>query len=339
MSEELLTETQPTPASPPSQPPQQIVVVRTKSAGIAILLAVIFGPLGLLYSTVMGAIVMFIVNILVILLSVVTMGFGLILLIFTWPTCAIWALVAVKSHNKKLLGSIYRAPLENGSGTAVPDVAVSSPEITPEVAVSSPAITPHLAVSPPAITPGVAASSPAIAPEAGPGKGTPRTYSLATVGCVAAIAVVAALALGYLWMNRLPGRSKPDSNTPADTCAFCGTWNYVGNVFAVDPGKSYLKISQAGTGKFKIIEGFYQDGRVTWHDDTVRNADGIYLKMLNGRLEGRFVTSNFLYSTHGNETTYTITCELISNNKMRYSVWSAIRGGKAEQFVATKIGN
>ena len=87
------------------------------------------------------------------------------------------------------------------------------------------------------------------------------------------------------------------------------------------------------------IEGFYQDVRITWHDDPVRNADGIYLKMLNGRLEGRFVTSNFLYSTHGNETTYTITCELISNNKMRYSVWSAIRGGKAEKFVATKIGN
>lgn len=125
----------------------------------------------------------------------------------------------------------------------------------------------------------------------------------------------------------------------ADVCVFCGTWNYVGNVFAVDPGKSYLKISQAGTGKFKIIEGFYQDGKITWHDDPVRNANGIYLRMLNGRLEGRFVTSNFLYSTHGNETTYTITCELISNNKMRYSVWSAIRGGKAEKFVATKISN
>jgi hypothetical protein len=127
----------------------------------------------------------------------------------------------------------------------------------------------------------------------------------------------------------------------ADTCAFCGTWNY-------DPNKSYLKISQAGTGKFKLIEGaccgrqgrgdFDQNTGITWHDDPVRNADGIYLKMLNGRLEGRFVTSNFHYATGGRETTYKITCELTSNNKMRYSVWSAITG-KTLTFVATKIGN
>jgi len=127
----------------------------------------------------------------------------------------------------------------------------------------------------------------------------------------------------------------------ADTCAFCGTWNY-------DPNKSYLKISQAGTGKFKIVEGaccgrqgrgdFDQNTGITWHDDPVRNADGIYLKMLNGRLEGRFVTSNFHYATGGRETTYKITCELTSNNKMRYSVWSAITG-KTLTFVPTKIGN
>jgi hypothetical protein len=59
--------------------------------------------------------------------------------------------------------------------------------------------------------------------------------------------------------------------------------------------------------------------------------------MLNGRLEGRFVTSNFHYATSGQETTYKITCELMSN-KMRYSVWSAITG-KTLKFVATKISN
>ena len=45
------------PTSSPSQQPQRIVVVPVKSVGLAILLAVIFGPLGLLYSMVMGAIV------------------------------------------------------------------------------------------------------------------------------------------------------------------------------------------------------------------------------------------------------------------------------------------
>ena len=88
---------QPLPTLSPSPQPQRIVVVPTKSVGLAILLAVIFGPLGLLYSTVMGAIVMFIVNIVV---ALVTVGFGLIL---TWPICGVWAAVAVKSYNKKLL--------------------------------------------------------------------------------------------------------------------------------------------------------------------------------------------------------------------------------------------
>jgi hypothetical protein len=90
MSEEQLTETQSTPTSSPSHPPQRIVVVSAKSTGIAIILAVIFGPLVLLYLTVMGAIVMFVVNILI---AFVTMGFGLIL---TWPICGVWAAVAGK---------------------------------------------------------------------------------------------------------------------------------------------------------------------------------------------------------------------------------------------------
>jgi len=48
---------------------------------------------------VLGAFVMFVVNILV---GIVTMGFGLFL---TWPICGVWAALAVMSHNKKLLGA------------------------------------------------------------------------------------------------------------------------------------------------------------------------------------------------------------------------------------------
>jgi hypothetical protein len=123
-----------------------------------------------------------------------------------------------------------------------------------------------------------------------------------------------------------------------DDCAFCGTWHFVGSPIEVIPNGYYLKISRAGTGKLKLIEGFNEGDKISWSDDPVRNADGIYLKMLNGRLEARFVTSNFLYSTQGNETTYRITCELLSSKKMRYSVWSAIRG-KTDKFVGTNIGN
>lgn len=116
-----------------------------------------------------------------------------------------------------------------------------------------------------------------------------------------------------------------------------------------DFNQGYLKISQAGMGKFKIAEGYVgTDNKMRWDDGIhVRNrwcglsgASGAsYLKMLNGKLVGSFVTCNWLYSTEGNETPYKITCELTSNNKMRYSVWSAIRGGKPLEFVATKISN
>jgi hypothetical protein len=44
----------PTQPSPSSQQPQRIVVVPTRSIGLAIFLGVAFGPLGLLYSTVTG---------------------------------------------------------------------------------------------------------------------------------------------------------------------------------------------------------------------------------------------------------------------------------------------
>jgi|CZKF01.1.fsa_nt_gi hypothetical protein len=106
----------------PSQP--VIIVASTKSTGLAIILALLFGPLGLLYSSVLGAIVMFLVSILVIIF---TAGLGLIL---TQPICAVWAALAAMSHNKKLLGGIYRQPIESGSSNVVPDVAVTSPPTT-----------------------------------------------------------------------------------------------------------------------------------------------------------------------------------------------------------------
>jgi hypothetical protein len=61
-----------------------------KSIGTAVLLS---GPLGMLYSTVVGAFVMFIVNLLAIF---GTFGLGLL---FTWPLCIVWAAVAANSTN------------------------------------------------------------------------------------------------------------------------------------------------------------------------------------------------------------------------------------------------
>ncbi|EKU70564.1 hypothetical protein [Selenomonas sp. F0473] len=77
--------------------PKAIVVQSIKNVGLAAGLALFFGPIGMLYSTIMGAVVMLIVNIIV---GLFTLGFGLIV---TLPIGAIWAYIAAKKYNENLL--------------------------------------------------------------------------------------------------------------------------------------------------------------------------------------------------------------------------------------------
>jgi hypothetical protein len=76
--------------------PQHVIVTSPKSIGLALVLTFFFGPLGMLYSTTTGGIVMFIVTIVV---GIFTVGIGLFV---TWPICMIWAAVAASNSNKKL---------------------------------------------------------------------------------------------------------------------------------------------------------------------------------------------------------------------------------------------
>jgi hypothetical protein len=88
-------------APPSPMAVQQTTVIQLgsqKSVAGAVLLAFFFGPLGMLYATVPGALVMFFVSILV---AVATLGLGLLI---TLPICAIWAGVAASSHNNRLQG-------------------------------------------------------------------------------------------------------------------------------------------------------------------------------------------------------------------------------------------
>ena len=77
--------------------PDTIVVKSTKSPGVAILLTILLGPIGMLYSTIVGAVIMLVVNVVI---GIVTLGFGLVL---TWPVCVVWAAVAASSYNKRIL--------------------------------------------------------------------------------------------------------------------------------------------------------------------------------------------------------------------------------------------
>ncbi len=69
---------------------------RQKSAGVAFILAFLFGPLGMLYSTVLGAFLMAAVMIVGgLFIGALTLGFGLAVFIpVCWFICIVWACVA-----------------------------------------------------------------------------------------------------------------------------------------------------------------------------------------------------------------------------------------------------
>ena len=116
----------PAPPAPPAAPPQQMpppaqyvavpavptpVPVMTlnqtvvnagevKSIPAAVVLALFFGPLGMIYSTLTGAAVMFVVSLVVV---IPTLGVGLL---FTLPICAAWAWIATDDHNKRVRAAV-----------------------------------------------------------------------------------------------------------------------------------------------------------------------------------------------------------------------------------------
>jgi hypothetical protein len=78
---------------------QQTTVIQIgshKSVLGAVLLAFFFGPLGMLYATVPGGLVMFFVSIIV---AIPTLGLGLLI---TIPLGTLWAGLSANSHNKRL---------------------------------------------------------------------------------------------------------------------------------------------------------------------------------------------------------------------------------------------
>ena len=93
-----VTTSQTAPVVPQTNTVQQTFVMAggVKSMGAAILLSFFFGPLGLLYASVTGGVVMLIVSLIV---GIFTLGFGFIV---TWPICVIWAAIAVNRFNSNL---------------------------------------------------------------------------------------------------------------------------------------------------------------------------------------------------------------------------------------------
>lgn len=76
------------------------VAGRRKSVVGAATLALFFGPLGMFYATVPGAFVMLVISG---FFGTLVFGIGIVL---AWPICIMWAALAARSHNKRLLRSL-----------------------------------------------------------------------------------------------------------------------------------------------------------------------------------------------------------------------------------------
>ncbi len=81
-----------------NRPTHQTVVVmgKQKSVGVAFLLAFLFGPLGLLYASVAGGLIMLILGVII---GIFTLGIGLVIV---WIASIIWAVVAANNANSNI---------------------------------------------------------------------------------------------------------------------------------------------------------------------------------------------------------------------------------------------
>jgi positive regulator of sigma E activity len=74
-----------------------VVTIAAKNRGISLILTLLFGSFGLLYTTISGFFIMLAIEVFV---AIFTLGFGLII---THIICAVWGVMAVDKYNKELL--------------------------------------------------------------------------------------------------------------------------------------------------------------------------------------------------------------------------------------------
>ena len=78
-------------------PPPTVIVASTKSVLLSLILTFFLGPLGMLYSTIWGAIVMIVLSVPA---FIITLGHAAFLI---WPISMIWGAWAAHSYNQPLL--------------------------------------------------------------------------------------------------------------------------------------------------------------------------------------------------------------------------------------------
>lgn len=77
-----------------------------KSPGLAFVLTLIFGGLGMMYVTVLGGLFALVVDVVFYVVGFLTLGIGYIFLVIWRIICLVYVVAAVNKHNRRLLGQI-----------------------------------------------------------------------------------------------------------------------------------------------------------------------------------------------------------------------------------------
>lgn len=80
----------------------KVVNVQEKSLVVAFFLTLIFGPLGMLYSTIAGGIIMIVAYLVILGLTVATLGMASVLFLPAWIISIVWGVVAAKNRNRMI---------------------------------------------------------------------------------------------------------------------------------------------------------------------------------------------------------------------------------------------
>lgn len=83
-----------------NQPTINVINIQEKSVLIAFLLTLILGPLGLFYSSIIGGAIMLVAYLVILGLSIITLGMATILFLPAWIACIVWGILAAKNRNR-----------------------------------------------------------------------------------------------------------------------------------------------------------------------------------------------------------------------------------------------
>jgi hypothetical protein len=82
-----------------------IILTKTKNMALAVILTILFGGLGLFYASIVGGIVMTVLEIIIVIAGFVTVGIAWLLIPLLHIINLIWAIVAVKKHNARIIAA------------------------------------------------------------------------------------------------------------------------------------------------------------------------------------------------------------------------------------------